>query len=150
MRKFLPFLIFGFIFVTSSCKKPLAFSYRDLRDFKVDNWGLSKSRVSMNFVFFNPNNYGVDLKKVDCDLYVDSNYVGKFLLDTTMHIPKAAEFTLPASFDVEMKNVFKNAVNVLVGNEVLIDAKGTTKVGKGGIFVTLPFQYEGKQKLSLF
>ena len=143
-------LLLLMLLLSVSCKKPQAFVYRDLRNFKLDNLGLSKSRVSMNFIFFNPNNYGVNLKKVDCDLYVDSNYVGKFLLDTAMHIPAAAEFALPASFDVEMKNILKNSVNVLVGNEVLIGARGTTRVGKGGIYINIPFQYEGKQRLSLF
>lgn len=150
MKKILPLFILGLIFLCCACKKPAAFSYKDLRNFKVENWGLQKSRVSMDFIFFNPNNYGIVLKKIDCDLYVDSNYVGKFLLDTTMHIPRAAEFALPASFDLEMKNLLKNTVNVIFGNEVLISAKGSTRVGKGGIYVTVPFQYQGKQKLNLF
>lgn len=128
----------------------MAFEYRDIRNFHLENLGLNKSTVSMNFVFYNPNNYGVDLRKVDGNIYIDSNYAGKFLLDTSMHIAKNAEFTIPASFDVDMKTIFKNTVNVLIGNEVLIGAKGTTRVGKGGIFVTLPFRYEGKQKLNLF
>ena len=150
MRKAALLLFLTLMLVLNSCKKPQAFIYRDLRNFKIDNIGLAKSRVFMNFIFFNPNNYGVDLKKVDCDLYVDSSYVGKFLLDTTMHIPKNAEFALPASFDVEMMNILKNAADVLTGNELLIGAQGTTRVGKGGIYVTIPFRYEGKQKLNLF
>ena len=150
MKKTLPLLLSIFILIFAACKKPQAFIYRDLRNFKLDNLGFNKSRVSMNFIFFNPNNYGVNLKKVDCDLFIDSNYVGKFLLDTTMRIPKSAEFALPASFDIEMKNILKNTVNVLIGNEVLVSARGTTRVGKGGIYITIPFQYEGKQKLNLF
>lgn len=104
----------------------------------------------MDFVFFNPNGFPVDLKKVDCDVYLDSNYVGKFLLDTTMHISQTSEFTLPASLDVDMKNVLKNSLNLLMNNEVVIGAKGTTRVGRGGIYLTVPFHYEGKQKLNLF
>lgn len=103
----------------------------------------------MDFVLFNPNTFSVDLKKVDCDVYLDSNYVGKFLLDTTMHIPQSSEFILPANLDVDMKHVLKNSFNLLISNEVLIGAKGTTRLGKGGIYVTIPFHYEGKQKLNL-
>ena len=104
----------------------------------------------MDFVFFNPNSYPVDLKKVDCDVYLDSNYVGKFLLDTTMHIAQTTEFTLPATLNVDMKNVIKNSLNLLMSNEVLIGANGSTRVGRAGIYVTVPFHYEGKQKLNLF
>lgn len=104
----------------------------------------------MDFVFFNPNNYGVNLKNVDCDVYLDSNFVGKFLLDTSMHIPQSSEFILPATFDVDMKNVLRNSASLLLTNEVLIGARGTTRVGKGGIYVTIPFHYQGKQALNLF
>ncbi len=104
----------------------------------------------MDFVFFNPNSFPVDLKKVDCDVYLDSSYVGKFLLDTTMHIGGATEFTLPASLDVEMKNVLKNSLNLLMSNEVLIGARGTTRMGRGGFYLNIPFRYEGRQKLNIF
>lgn len=150
MKKVLPFLVFIFLLLLWCCKKPQAFQYRDVRNFHLSSFGVNQSRVSMDFVFFNPNNYGVDLKNVNCDVYVDSSYVGKFVLDTTLHVPQASEFILPASLNVDMKNVFKNSVSLLLNNEVLVGAKGTTRVGKAGIYVTIPFQYEGKQKLNLF
>lgn len=82
-------------------------------------------------------------------MYLDSNYVGKVVLDTLMLIPKSSEFSLPASFDIDMKNLFKNSMNLLFNKEVLIGARGTSRVGKGIFFVTIPFNYEGKQKLNL-
>ena len=104
----------------------------------------------MDLVYFNPNNYGVDLKNVDCDIYLDNTYVGKFKLDTLMHITRNAEFTLPAKMDVDMRNIFKNTMNVLFSREVLVGAKGNTRVGKSGIFVNVPFKYEGRHKVDLF
>ena len=130
-----------------SCKKPQGFDYRDIRNFKVSDWGFDKSTVSMDLVYFNPNKYGVNLKHVDCDVYIDKRFVGKFLLDTSMNIPREAEFTLPARMQVDMKNIFKNTFNVLFSKEVLVGAKGTTKVGKGGIFINVPFNYEGRHKV---
>ena len=150
MKKILLFLLLSLASFSYSCKKPHAFQYRDLRNFRLENFGLDKSIVSMDFIFFNPNAYVVDLKKVDCDVYLDSNYVGKFLLDTTMHIAQSSEFRVPANFVVDMKTLLKNSLYVLINNEVLIGAKGTTRVGRRGIYLTIPFQYEGKQKLNLF
>lgn len=128
----------------------MSFQYRDVRNIKVQNLGLASSRVSMDLVYFNPNSFSVNLKNVNCDLYIDSNYLGKFVLDTMMHIAKAAEFSLPASMEVNMKGLFKNSLNILFNNEVTITAKGSTKVGKGGLYVTVPFNYQGKQKINLF
>ena len=131
----------------TACKKPQGFDYRDIRNFKVSDWGFAKSTVSMDLVYFNPNKYGVNLKHVDCDVYLDKTFVGKFILDTSMNIPREAEFILPARMQVDMKNVFKNTLNVLFSKEVLVGAKGTTKVGKGGIFINVPFNYEGRHKV---
>ena len=150
MKKLLTFLLAIFILSSYSCKKPLGFQYRDVKNFHLENFGLKKSRVSMDFVFFNPNGFPVNLKKIDCDVFVDSSYIGKFLLDTTIHISRTSEFTLPVNMDVEMKNIMKTSFNALINSEVLLGARGTTRVGRSGLYVTIPFRYEGKQKLNLF
>lgn len=150
MNKLLPFLAFVFSFLSFSCKKPTAFDYRDVKNIRIADLGLNTSRVSMDLVYYNPNSFGVNLKNVNCEIYIDSNYLGKFTLDTMMHIPKTSEFTLPASMQVNMKGLFKNSINLLFNNEVTIAAKGTSRVGKGGFYVTIPFDYQGKQKINLF
>ncbi len=97
----------------------------------------------------NPNNFKVDLKKVDCDVYIDNRYLGKYALDTLMHIPKKQNFELPSRMRVSMGGVFKNAFSLLMNKEVLIKVKGKTKIGKGSIFFDVPFTYETKQTISL-
>jgi LEA14-like dessication related protein len=133
-----------------SCKKPQSFEYREMRDFKVDSIGFEHSNISMNLVYFNPNNFGVSLKKVDCDIYVEHNYVGHFNLDTLMHITKRSEFALPAKMRVNMKNLFKNALTTVFASDFLVEAKGTVKAGRGGIYITVPFNYSARQKMKLF
>ena len=142
---FLGIVLMTTVFV--ACQKPKGFDYRDIKNFRIDKLGFDNSAIAMDLVYYNPNNFGVNLKKVDCDIWVDDNYVGKFLLDTLMFIPKKAEFTLPARMKVDMRNLFKNSLNVLFANEVTLKAKGTTRVGKGGIFITVPFNYTGKHKV---
>jgi LEA14-like dessication related protein len=141
-------LIFTFFFY--SCGKPQAFDYRDLKNLRLANLGTDKAKVSMDLVYFNPNNYGVNLKNVDCEIFLDSSLIGKFVLDTMMRIPKKSEFTLPATMEVDIKNIYKNSVSFFLGKDVQIGAKGTTKVGKGGLYVTIPFTYQGRHKLNLF
>ncbi len=133
-----------------SCSKPQGFDYKDMKNFKVANWGMDKTTVSMDLVFFNPNNYGVDLRHIDSDISINNTYLGKFVLDTLMRIPAHSDFVMPATMEVDMKNVFKNALTTLFSNEVLFAAKGSTKVGKGGIFINVPFNYQARHKVSLF
>ncbi len=128
----------------------MGFEYRDLQNFSVDSLGFEHSTISMNLVYFNPNSFGVDLRHVDCDIFVNKNFLGKYVLDTSMHIAKRSEFSVPSKVQVDMRNLFKNSLNMLFNQELQIDVKGTTRVGKAGIFVNVPFTYSGTQKFSLF
>ena len=139
-----------FMLLLFSCKKPQGFDYRGMQNFSIDSLGFDRSTLSMSLVYFNPNNFGVDLRHVDCDVFVNKNFLGKYTLDTTMHIAKRSEFSLPSKMQVDMRNIYKNSLNVLFNNEIQIDVKGTTRVGKAGIFINVPFTYSGKEKVSLF
>jgi hypothetical protein len=52
--------------------------------------------------------------------------------------------------NVDMKNVFKNALGAFFSKQVLVDLRGSTRVGKGGIFITVPFNYSAMETFSLF
>lgn len=133
-----------------SCKKPQSFEYRDMKNFKVDSLGFDHSNVSMDIVYFNPNNFGVNLKKIDADVYLEHNYVGKFNLDTLMHITKRSEFAIPCKMQLNMKNIYKNALTTLFASDFLVEVKGSVRAGRGGIFITVPFNYSARQKFSMF
>jgi hypothetical protein len=138
------------VFFATSCKKPEGFEYRDMRNLKIDSLGFDKSTVSMDLVYFNPNNFGVELKKIDCDVFVQHNYLGKFTLDTSMHIEKKSEFFIPSRMQVDMKDLYKNALSSFFSNQLFIEVKGNTRVGKAGIYITVPFSYSGWYKFSVF
>ena len=149
MKKiFILFFLFLILFI--SCKKPQSLDYRGMKNFKIEKLGFDYSTVSMDLVYFNPNNFGIDLKHVDCDVYLDNRYAGKYLLDTTMHINKKAEFCLPSKMNVDMKGLLKNSFDLLMNKEVLVTLKGVTKVGKAGIYINFPVNYEGRFQVPLF
>lgn len=148
MKIFAPFFLLLVVF--GSCKKPQSFEYRELRNFKIDSLGFENSTISMDLVYFNPNSYGVDLKHIDCDVYVEHNYLGKYVLDTSMHIAKKSEFVVPSKMQVNMKNLFKNTLTSLFTKELLLEVNGSTRVGKAGIYITVPFSYSGRHEFSFF
>lgn len=139
----LPLLVF------LSCSTPKGFEYKGVNNVKVNNIGFEYLDLSLNLVYFNPNNFRVDLKKVDCEVYIDNRYLGKYALDTLMHIPKKQNFELPSRLRVSMGGVFKNAFSIFMNKEVLLKVKGKTKIGKGSIFFDVPFTYETRQTISL-
>ena len=142
--------LFLIILVMAACNKPQSFEYRGMQNLKIDSIGLESSKISLELVYFNPNNFGVDLRNVNCDVYINHNYLGKYVLDTIMHIAKRSEFSIPSSMNVDMKNIFKNAIGTFLSRQVLVEIKGSTKVGKSGFFITVPFTYSAMEKFSMF
>ncbi|MBS1747181.1 MAG: LEA type 2 family protein [Bacteroidetes bacterium] len=121
-----------------------------MKNLKIDSVGLVNSKISLELVYFNPNNFGVDLKHINCDVYINHNYLGKYVLDTTMHIPRRSEFSIPSSMSVDMKNIFKNALQAFLSNKVLVDINGSTRVGKSGFYITVPFKYSAMESFSIY
>lgn len=138
------------IILITACNKPQSFEYRGMQNLKVDSIGLVNSKISLELVYFNPNNFGVELRNVNCDIYINHNYMGRYILDTLMHIAKRSEFIIPSSMNVDMKNVFKNALGTFLSREALVEIKGSTRVGKSGIFIIVPFTYTAMEKFSMF
>ena len=148
MRLFI--LLAAFIIFMTSCHKPQSFEYRGMQNLKIDSVGLVNSKISLELIYFNPNNFGVELRNVNCDVYINHNYLGNYALDTLMHIAKRSEFILPSSMLVDMKNVYKNAFGTLLSQQVLVELKGSTRVGKSGFFITVPFDYSAMETFSMF
>lgn len=135
------------IFMTS-CREPKALEYRDFKNLSSNKLGFSSSIFNIDLVYYNPNNFGLDLKQTNLDIYIDNNYLGHTEQDYQIHIPKKGEFTLPVKIDVDMKNAYKNALPALFGKEVLLKVTGKIKLGKANVYKTFDVNYEGMQKFS--
>lgn len=116
---------------------------------KVQHFGFNKTTVSMDVIYYNPNSFGVNLKKVDCEVFLNQKYLGKYLLDTTIHISGKSLFTVPASVSFNMLDVMKNGFNILMNKEALIGIKGTTRLSKSIFHFNVPIQYESKYPLPI-
>jgi LEA14-like dessication related protein len=104
----------------------------------------------MDLEYYNPNNFGMQLKNTDLNIFINGNLLGHSRSDTLIRIPKRGTFILPVKFDVDMKNAFKNAWNAFTGKEVTVLLTGKIKAGKGKVFLVVPVKYETKEKFSLF
>jgi LEA14-like dessication related protein len=133
-----------------SCSTPKALEYKTYQNFSINKLGFDKSTISMDLEYYNPNNYGLQLKKTDLDIFVNGNLLGHSSTDSLLNIPRRSNFLIPITFNVDMQNVFKNAYNAFIGKEVLIKLTGKIRIGKGNVFMSLPVDYESKQTFSFF
>lgn len=117
---------------------------------KIEKVGFATTTLKLDLIYYNPNNYGLQLKYTDLDIFLDNNYLGHSSQDYQISIPKLTEFSIPLSIEVDMKNLLKNALPTLFGKEVLVKVTGTVKLGKANVYKSFPVLYEGMQKFSAF
>ena len=146
----LPFGIFLLTILLLSCHTPQAPEYRTFKNFIIDKPGFVSTTLKMDLVYFNPNDFGLDLTSTDLDIFIDSNYLGKTVQENSVAIPRRAEFSIPIKINIDMNNLLKNSFVTLFNKEVTIKIIGSIKVGKLNVFKTFPVIYEGKQHFSLF
>lgn len=132
-----------------SCREPKELEYRDFKNLSTEKLGFSTSTIKLDLIYYNPNNFGLELKRTDLDIYINGNLLGHTAQEYQIHIPKKGEFALPLSIEVDMKNAYKNALPALFGQEVLVKVTGKVKLGKANVYKSFPVNYEGKQKFSI-
>ncbi len=134
----------------SSCQAPKELVYRDFKNLSLEKVGFAATTLKLDLIYYNPNNFGLQLAYTDLDIYVDNNYLGHSTQDYQISIPRLAEFTMPLAIEVDMKNLLKNALPTLFGKEVMVKITGKVKLGKANVFKTFPVNYEGLQRFSAF
>ncbi|HRD58148.1 MAG TPA: LEA type 2 family protein [Ferruginibacter sp.] len=136
--------------ILASCSSPKDLEFKEYNNLKLDKVGFSTSTLKMNLQYYNPNNFGMDLKRTELDIYIDSTFLGHTSQELQVFIPKKEVFTIPIKVDLDMKNLFKNGLSTLFNKEVLVRAIGTIKVGKAGVYKNFKVDYSGKQQFSIF
>ena len=145
-------LLLSIIVVTTivSCSAPKALEYNSYKNLSIERLGFADSQVKLELQYFNPNNFGLQVRRTELDIFINNNLLGHSSTDTLINIPRRDTFLLPINFNVDMQNLFKNAWNSFTGNEVSVKVTGKLKIGKANIFMSMPVNYEGKYKFSLF
>lgn len=133
-----------------SCSGPKAPEYKTFQNFSIEKPGFAATTLKMDLVYYNPNNFGLDLNSTDLDIFIDSNYLGKTVQQNLVNIPRRSEFFIPIKIDIDMKNLLKNSLATIFSKEVTIKITGTVNVSKLNMYKTFPVNYEGKQHFSFF
>ena len=63
-----PFVFILLIFLTPSCQAPKELVYRDFKNLSVDKIGFASTMLKIDLIYFNPNNFGLQLKYTDLQM----------------------------------------------------------------------------------
>lgn len=134
----------------TSCREPQSLEFKDFKNLKLENVGFSSATLKVDLVYYNPNNFGLELNRTDFDLFVDSTYLGHSRQDMQIAIPRRGDFTLPLVVDLDMKNLLKNGITSLFNKDIKVRLLGKVKVGKAGVYKSFPVDYTSIQNFSMF
>ena len=129
---------------TSNIQEP---EYREIRDVRIKDVGLLKTTAGLDIVYYNPNNFGVQVNDADGDVYVDNILLGRFSLDEKVEVKKRKEFVVPASLKLNNLNAFLNHQEIWNKKEAKIRIEGKARMKKAGYSTDVPFKYEGMQDI---
>jgi LEA14-like dessication related protein len=151
MRRYLHFagLVLLVPVVMAGCSKPEPAEYFGFQNLQVSQVINGKTDLSATVKLFNPNPYSLKLKRLEVDIAVNGQHSGHSLIDSTILIPAKDTFYVPVTFQLDLKGLFSNALQMLMGQRIAtVDLDGRVKIKRGMFTFNRPFHYEGKQDLS--
>lgn len=129
---------------SGNIKKP---EYRDIRDIRIMEVGLLQTTAGLDFIYYNPNNFGVQLTNANGDVYIDDVYFGRFGIQDKVVVHKHEEFIVPAFIKMDNISAIKNHREIFKKKEAKIRIEGFATVRKAGFNKELPIKYEGIQSI---
>jgi LEA14-like dessication related protein len=146
-------ILTSFITILSSCQKPKDLVFKDFKNLSVDKLSFAGAKLKVDLIYFNPNNFGLQLNRTDLDIFVDSTFLGHSSQNIQVAIPRKGDFTIPLNVDLDVKNLLKNGmtgVTSLFNKDVKVRVLGSVKVGKAGVYKSLKVDYTSVQNFSMF
>jgi LEA14-like dessication related protein len=134
----------------SSVKDVQEPEYRDIRDVRLIKAGLLETTAGIDLVYYNPNDFSVQLNNAKGDVYIDNAYFGRFDLDDKVQVKRHSEFVLPIVFKLDNIGAIKNQKDIYKKKEALVRIEGMVRVKKSGFSKDIPIKYESMQNIERF
>jgi LEA14-like dessication related protein len=141
------FFILSLIVLLASCGKMKDPVFKGIENVKLDKAGLDSSMVTLDIRYLNPNNFKGRLKQAEGDAWMDSTYLGHFVVDSAVEIPSNSDFLVPVKLMVDMKEILKHSFAALLNEKVLLRITGQAKAGRSGFYKKFSLDYQGMQNL---
>jgi LEA14-like dessication related protein len=142
------YLLLAFALFATGCSRVKDPEFRRIENFRLKNLGFTDVTIGLSVTYFNPNDFKVSVREAVTDVYIDSVYLGKFSQDSLIKVGQKAEFSIPLTGTIPTATALKMNMKDIDSREILLQANGTVKVGKAGVYVNKTFNYSGRHKLS--
>jgi LEA14-like dessication related protein len=138
-----------FLYTLSSCSKPKPPQYAGFENFRIEKASVSNTILATDVKLYNPNGYNLQLKSADVQVYLNDKYLGRSILDSLINLPSKDTATFPVRMQASAKDILSNGAKLLLNPDVKIRITGNAKAGRSGVFINVPINYEGVQRINL-
>jgi LEA14-like dessication related protein len=140
-NKFIVFIASCLAFMilqSASCNKVKELEYKGIKKTQLQTLNLSNAQLLIELEYFNPNNFWLDVKETNLNIYLNDKFIA--LADQPMktQIPKSALFTFPVVAHFDPLKVLGFAFKNLLAKTVKLTLQGSAKIGKQGVYVKVP------------
>ena len=129
---------------TSKIQEP---EYREIRSVRIMDVDLLHTTAGLDLVYYNPNDFGVQLNEARGDVYIDGKHLGRFGINDKVQVRKRTEFVVPAMIRLDNISAIKNHRDIWNKKEAVIRIEGVARVKRSGYVKDVPIRYEGKQNI---
>jgi LEA14-like dessication related protein len=138
------------VLLLASCSKPQRPRYLGYENVRLEKAGIRESIIAADLRFYNPNKYPLQLQKADMDVFMNDRFLGHSFVNVPMTVAANDTSSIPLRMQLSAKDFITHSARLLVEPDVRLKVKGSARVGKGKVFVNVPIDYEGNQRIELF
>lgn len=121
--------------------------YREIRGVRIMDVDLLHTTAGLDLVYYNPNDFGVQINEARGDVYIDGMHLGRFGMDDKVQVGKRKEFVVPAVIKLDNISAIKNHRDIWNKENAVIRIEGIARLKKSGYTKEIPIKYEGMQNI---
>lgn len=135
--------------LVAGCSKFQRPVYLGYSHFRLEQLGLQSTIFAAELKLYNPNGYAVNMERADVDVSVNQHFLGHSYVDTLISLKPHDTTLVTVRLKASARDLLGAAGQVFSHQAVDLKINGSARVGRSGVFFTLPVNYEGQQKLGL-
>lgn len=138
IRRFSMLSILFILLKSSGCNDVKEIEYKGIKDTQLETLNLNNAAIRIYAEFFNPNNFGVDVKETNLSIYLNDKFISYAEQPSKTQIPKNSSFIFPITAHFDPLKALGFAFKNILSKSVKITVQGSAKVGKSGMYIRVP------------
>ena len=135
------------IFFAIGCSKPIQPTYLGYQNIRLGRVGDRNNVLMSDIKFYNPNKYALNVKEAEMDVYFNDRLLGHTSMANMVSLPPMDTTFVPFTIQASATDLLANTAQIFLNPNVRVKVQGNAKAGRGGIFVNIPINYQGTQRI---